>query len=229
VYCAEIISFAKKSSNFIPHITLQLNKLSMEKMEMDYNSQRKKLPLPEYGRNIQNMVNYLFTIEDKEKRNRSAQVVIDVMGNLYPYLRDVAEFKHKLWDHLAIMSDFKLDIDYPYNPQTPDILAEKPKIVPYAKNNIKYKHYGFIMESLIKKTTEFEGEEKEFLVELLANHMKKSYLAWNKDGVDDDKIFQDLRELSRGKLNISKEEIQLVDMKSISTVSKPKKKKFKKK
>ena len=196
---------------------------------MDYNSQRKKLPLPEYGRNIQNMVDYLFTIEDKEKRNRSAQVVIDVMGNLYPYLRDVAEFKHKLWDHLAIMSDFKLDIDYPYNPPTPDILTEKPKIVPYAKNNIKYKHYGFIMESLIKKTTEFEGEEKEFLVELLANHMKKSYLAWNKDGVDDDKIFQDLRELSRGKLNISKEEIQLVDMKSITTSTKPKKKKFKKK
>ena len=198
-------------------------------MDMDYNSQRKKLPLPEYGRNIQNMVNYLFTIEDREKRNRSAQVVIDVMGNLYPFLRDVAEFKHKLWDHLAIMSEFKLDIDYPYNPPTPDILTEKPKIVPYAKNNIKYKHYGFIMESLIKKTTEFEGEEKEFLVELLANHMKKSYLAWNKDGVDDDKIFQDLKELSRGKLNISKEEIQLADMKSISAVSKPKKKKFKKK
>jgi hypothetical protein len=229
VYCAEIISFAKKSSDLIPTHHLAINKLSMEKMEMDYNSQRKKLPLPEYGRNIQNMVDYLFTIEDKEKRNRSAQVVIDVMGNLYPYLRDVAEFKHKLWDHLAIMSDFKLDIDYPYNPPTPDILTEKPKIVPYAKNNIKYKHYGFIMESLIKKTTEFEGEEKEFLVELLANHMKKSYLAWNKDGVDDDKIFQDLRELSRGKLNISKEEIQLVDMKSISAVTKPKKKKFKKK
>ena len=195
---------------------------------MDYNSQRKKLPLPEYGRNIQNMVNYLFTIEDKEKRNRSAQVVIDVMGNLYPYLRDVAEFKHKLWDHLAIMSDFKLDIDYPYNPPTPDILTEKPSIVPYAHNNIRYKHYGYIMESLIKKTTEFEGEEKEFLVELLANHMKKSYLAWNKDGVDDDKIFQDLKELSKGKLNITKDEIQLADTKSILP-SKPKKKKFKKK
>jgi Domain of unknown function (DUF4290) len=198
-------------------------------MEMDYNSQRKKLPLPEYGRNIQNMVNYLFTIEDKEKRNRSAQVVIDVMGNLYPYLRDVAEFKHKLWDHLAIMADFKLDIDYPYNPPTPDILTEKPNIVPYAHNNIRYKHYGYIMESLIKKTTEFEGEEKEFLVELLANHMKKSYLAWNKDGVDDDKIFQDLKELSKGKLNISKEEIQLADVKSITATTKPKKKKFKKK
>jgi len=195
---------------------------------MDYNSQRKKLPLPEYGRNIQNMVDYLFTIEDKEKRNRSAQVVIDVMGNLYPYLRDVAEFKHKLWDHLAIMADFKLDIEYPYDPPTPDILTEKPNIVPYEHNKIRYKHYGFIMESLIKKTAEMEGEEKEILVELLANHMKKSYLAWNKDGVDDEKIFQDLKELSKGKLNISTDEIQLADVKSIMPV-KQKKKKFKKK
>lgn len=198
-------------------------------MEKDYNSQRKKLPLPEYGRNIQNMVNYLFTIEDRDKRNRSALTVIDVMGNLYPVLRDVAEFKHKLWDHLAIMSDFKLDIDYPYNPPTPDILTEKPNIVPYAQNNIRYKHYGFIMESLIKKTAEMEGEEREILIELLANHMKKSYIAWNKDAVDDDKIFMDLRELSRGKLIVNKDEVQLADTKSITTSTKPKKKKFKKK
>jgi hypothetical protein len=198
-------------------------------MEMNYNTQRKKLPLPEYGRNIQNMVDYLFTVEDRDKRNRSAQVVIDVMGNLYPYLRDVAEFKHKLWDHLAIMTDFKLDIDYPYSPPTPDILTEKPNIVPYPHTKIRYKHYGFIMESLIKKTAEMEGEEKDILVELLANHMKKSYMAWNKDGVDDEKIFLDLKELSRGKLNISKEEIQLADAKSIAAVTKPKKKKFKKK
>ena len=195
---------------------------------MDYNSQRKKLPLPEYGRNIQNMVDYLFTIEDKEKRNRSAQTVIDVMGNLYPYLRDVAEFKHKLWDHLAIMSDFKLDIDYPYSPPTPDILTEKPNRVPYSDNNIRYKHYGFIMESLIKKTAELEGEEKEILVELIANHMKKSYTAWNKDGVEDEKILLDLKELSKGRVNLNPDEIQLVETKSI--VQKPtKKKKFKKK
>jgi hypothetical protein len=198
-------------------------------MEMNYNTQRKKLPLPEYGRNIQNMVDYLFTVEDRDKRNRSAQVVIDVMGNLYPYLRDVAEFKHKLWDHLAIMTDFKLDIDYPYNPPTPDILTEKPNIVPYPQTKIRYKQMLFRSGERIKKTAEMEGEEKEILVELLANHMKKSYLAWNKDGVDDEKIFLDLKELSRGKLNISKEEIQLVDAKSITTVTKPKKKKFKKK
>ena len=187
---------------------------------MDYNSKRKKLPLPEYGRNIQHMVDFLFTVEDRDQRNKNAQVVIDVMGNLYPYLRDVAEFKHKLWDHLAIMSDFKLDIDYPYEPPTPDILVEKPNRVPYATNRIKYKHYGHTMELMIRKTTELEGEEKEAMVELLANHMKKSYLAWNKDAVEDDKIFADLEELSRGNLEIDKD-LQLTDTKTI--LGKPKK------
>lgn len=200
--------------------------------KMDYNSQRKKLPLPEYGRNIQNMVDYLFTIEDREKRNKSAQTVIDVMGNLYPYLRDVAEFKHKLWDHLAIMSDFKLDIDYPYDPPTPDILTEKPNMVPYHESNIRYKHYGNIMEALIRTASEIElsDEERTALIELLANHMKKSYVAWNKDGVADDKIFQDLKELSRGKINISAEDLRLADVKPPSNHNqKQKKKKYKKK
>jgi len=193
---------------------------------MDYNSQRKKLPLPEYGRNIQNMVDYLMTIEDRDKRNRSAQTVIDVMGNLYPYLRDVAEFKHKLWDHLAIMSDFKLDIDYPYDPPTPDILTERPNRVPYSDNKIKYRHYGYTMQLLIKKASEMEGEEKEIMLELLANHMKKSYLQWNKDAVEDDKILQDLVEMSKGKL-VARENLQLTDTKSI--LGKPKKNKKKKK
>ena len=191
---------------------------------MDYNSQRKKLPLPEYGRNIQNMVDFLFTIDDKEKRNRHAQTVIDVMGNLYPYLRDVAEFKHKLWDHLAIMSDFKLDIDYPYDPPTPDILTEKPSIVPYNQHRIKYKHYGRTMELLIDSASEMEGEEKEIMIELLANHMKKSFLTWNKDAVEDDKIFLDLIELSRGKLK-SDREIKLSEIKQLIGSQKNKNKK----
>ena len=191
---------------------------------MDYNSQRKKLPLPEYGRNIQNMVDFLFTIDDKEKRNRHAQTVIDVMGNLYPYLRDVAEFKHKLWDHLAIMSDFKLDIDYPYDPPTPDILTEKPSIVPYNQHRIKYKHYGRTMELLIDSASEMEGEEKEIMIELLANHMKKSFLIWNKDAVEDDKIFLDLIELSRGKLK-SDREIKLSEIKQLIGSQKNKNKK----
>ena len=189
---------------------------------MDYNSKRKKLPLPEYGRNIQNMVDYLLTIEDKERRNKAAQSVIDVMGNLYPYLRDVAEFNHKLWDHLAIMADFKLDIDYPYEPPSPDILTEKPNRVPYNQNDIKYKHYGLVMEKMIEQITEYEGEEKKILIEQLANHMKKSFLTWNKDAVEDEKIFMDLDELSGGKLRLDSD-LQLADVKTL--IGKPKKKK----
>ncbi|MCD6355355.1 MAG: DUF4290 domain-containing protein [Prolixibacteraceae bacterium] len=193
---------------------------------MDYNSKRKKLSLPEYGRNIQNMVDYLMTIEDKEKRNKAAQSVIDVMGNLYPYLRDVPEFKHKLWDHLAIMSDFKLDIDYPYEPPSPDILTEEPNRIPYTNNRIRYKHYGHVMEKMIAKIAEFEGEEREILIEQLANHMKKSFLVWNKDAVEDKKIIMDLENLSGGKIKIDKE-LQLADIKTL--VGKNKKKKARKK
>jgi len=190
---------------------------------MDYNSKRKKLPLPEYGRNIQNMVDYLLTIEDREKRNKSARSVIDVMGNLYPYLRDVAEFNHKLWDHLAIMADFKLDIDYPYEPPTPDILTEKPNIVPYNQHNIKYKHYGLVMEKMIDRIGDYEGEEKEILINLLANHMKKSYLAWNKDAVEDSKILMDLEEISDDKIKVDPE-MKLAEIKNIMAKTKKKKK-----
>ncbi|MCY1719821.1 DUF4290 domain-containing protein [Prolixibacteraceae bacterium Z1-6] len=187
---------------------------------MDYNSNRKKLALPEYGRNIQNMVDYLMTIEDRDKRNKSAQTVIDVMGNLYPYLRDVAEFKHKLWDHLAIMSDFQLDIDYPYDLPSREILTAKPNQVPYNQHHIHWKHYGRTMELMIEKALEYEGEEREIMIEQLANHMKKSYLAWNKDAVEDKKIFLDLEILSEGRLKV-RNDLQLADAKAL--VSKKKK------
>ena len=189
---------------------------------MDYNSKRKKMPLPEYGRNIQNMVDYLLTIEDKTKRNKAAQVVIDVMGNLNPHLRDVSDFKHKLWDHIAIMADFNLDIDYPYDPPSPDLLLEKPKIVPYNQHDIKYMHYGRVMEEMINKAAEYEeGEQKEILIRLLANHMKKSYLTWNKDAVEDEKILKDLDELSDRR--IKRVGMELSDAKVM--VVKPKNKK----
>jgi hypothetical protein len=176
------------------------------------------------------MVDYLFTIEDRDKRCKSAYAVIDVMGNLNPHLRDVAEYKHKLWDHLAIMSDFKLDIDYPYNPPTPDILTEKPNIVPYPQKDIHYKHYGYTMELLIDKISEMEGEEQEILIEQVANQMKKLYLAWNKEAVEDEKILYDLYELSGGKVNISTDSVQLTETKAIiGKTNVIKKKKHKKK
>lgn len=193
---------------------------------MDYNTSRKKLPMPEYGRNIQNMVDYLFTVEDKEKRNQSAQAVIDVMGNLYPYLRDVAEYKHKLWDHLAIMSNFELDIDYPYEPPSPDILTEKPKRVPYNQHEIKLKHYGLITKKLIDAAIDMEGEEQRILIEQVANQMKKLYMAWNGDSVEDEKIFIDLEEISGHRLKVPRE-LRLSDVKPPAPVQTKKKKKKK--
>lgn len=172
------------------------------------------MALPEYGRNVQNMVDYLQTIEDRDKRNKSAQAVIGVMGNLFPHLRDVPEFNHKLWDHLAIMSDFKLDIDYPYEPPAPETREEKPDKVPYNQHFIKNKHYGRTMGLLIKEADNFEGEEREILIEQLANHMKKSYLMWNKDGVDDSLIFDDLYEMSGGKL-VPEHEIKLAEARTL--------------
>jgi hypothetical protein len=184
--------------------------------------------MPEYGRNIQNMVAHLFTIEDREKRNQSAQAIIDVMGNLYPYLRDVAEYKHKLWDHIAIMSDFKLDIDYPYDPPSPDILTEKPRRVPYNQTDIKLRHYGVITQKLIDKAIEMEGEEQLILIEQIANQMKKLYQAWNKDSVEDEKIFIDLEELSGHKLKVPRD-IQLSEVRIAQPIPQNKKKKKKRK
>jgi len=146
-------------------------------MTYDYNSSRKKLILPEYGRNIQKMVNHIKTIEDRDERNKAAKTVIGVMGNLNPHLRDVNDFKHKLWDHLAIIADFDLDIDTPYEWPEPESLQSKPEKVPYHQHRIKKKHYGRSIVLMIDKAVALEaGEEKDDLVKMIAYHMKKSYL-----------------------------------------------------
>lgn len=171
---------------------------------MDYNTQRKKLALPEYGRHIQQMVDYITGIEDRDERNRLAKALIGVMGNLNPHLRDINDFKHKLWDHLFIMSDFKLDIDSPYPIPSKEEYQEKPKQIPYPKNPIKYKHYGRVIELMIEKAIEMEeGAEKEALKQLIANQMKKANMSWNKDSVIDEDIFRDMQTLSDGKLTMA--------------------------
>ena len=142
---------------------------------MEYNTQKKKLLLPEYGRNIQKMVDYLLTIEDREERTRAAKTVIDVMGNLYPHLRDVPDFRHKLWDHLAIMSEFKLDIDTPYPLPSLSKLQEKPERLPYSSNHIKYKHYGKLVEKLIDKIKELEDPEQKRALIVLAQSKAVGY------------------------------------------------------
>ncbi|MDL2299472.1 DUF4290 domain-containing protein [Bacteroides sp. OttesenSCG-928-E20] len=179
---------------------------------MRYNTQQKKLPLPEYGRGIQNMVDHALTIADKAERQRCANTIINIMGNMFPHLRDVPDFKHKLWDHLAIMSNFALDIDYPYEIIRRDKLNTKPECIPYPSTKIRYRHYGRSLEVLIKKACEYpEGEEKNNLVALIANHMRKDYIAWNKDTVEDKKISDDLMEYSRGKLWLTDEILRLME------------------
>ena len=170
----------------------------------EYNTQRKKMALPEYGRNILRMVDHIKTLEDRDERNRAAKAIISFMGNMFPHLRDVPDFKHKLWVHLAIMSDFQLDIDYPYEIPSPEVINAKPAKMPYNNKRIKLKYYGSIMQQMIEKASTFEdGEEKEILTQMLANHMKKSYLIWNKDAVTDDVIVKDLEKLSSSKLTLS--------------------------
>lgn len=170
---------------------------------MEYNTQKKKLLLPEYGRNIQKMVDYLLTIEDREERTRAAKTVIDVMGNLYPHLRDVPDFRHKLWDHLAIMSNFSLDIDTPYPLPSIEKLHEKPEKLEYNNHHIKYKHYGLLTEKLIQKIKETDDPElKRVLTVLTANHMKKSFLTWNKDSVEDEQIYNDINTLYGGNIEM---------------------------
>lgn len=168
-----------------------------------YNSQLKKLALPEYGRNIQQMVDYCCAIEDREERTRCAYSIIKAMGNLFPQLRDEPDYKHKLWDHLAIMSDFKLDIDFPYEIVKEENLETKPEFMGYHLEPIRFRHYGKIIEKMIAKACEYpDGEEKETLVMLIANHMKKLIFLINKEDVEDSKIFKDLALYSHGKIKL---------------------------
>jgi hypothetical protein len=170
---------------------------------MEYNSGRPKMIIPEYGRHIQKMVDFATNIEDRDERNKCAQAIIAVMGQLNPHLRDVADFKHKLWDHLFIMSNFTLDVDSPYDKPSIEILNEKPEIVPYPQSNIRYRHYGKIIQDLVKKAVDHEeGKDKEQFVVALLNLMKRTYLAWNNNSVSDEVIVHDLKALSSNKLVI---------------------------
>ena len=177
---------------------------------MKYNTQEKALPMPEYGRAVQKMVDHAITIEDRAERQRCANTIIAVMGNMFPQLRDVAEFNHKLWDHLAVMADFKLDIDYPYELADPSTLHPTPEWIPYPKGNIRYRHYGHCIEEMMQKACEMpDGEERNELLRLIAAQMKKEYILWNKDNVEDSKIIEDIREYSNGQICLSEEKLNL--------------------
>lgn len=175
-----------------------------ESHDMEYNTQLPHLMIPEYGRNIQKLIEYACTIKNKEERNKIANGIIGGMGRLNPHLRDITDFRHKLWDHLFIISNFKLDVDSPYPKPSKEILTTKPEKVKYPASDIKIKHYGKAVERLIAKASAMkEGEEKSAFVDAIANLMKKFYLTWNRQSVNDHVILQELEELSKGKLKVS--------------------------
>lgn len=172
-------------------------------MSYDYNTQRKRMALPEYGRNVQKMVDHMKTIEDRNERNRAAKTIIQVMGNLNPHLRDEGDFKHKLWDHLTLISNFELDIDSPYPLPEPTRLREKPNQVPYKQGDIRFLHYGRIIELMIDAAVNMpDGEDNEYLITLILNQMKKAYVTWNRSQVADEVIISDMKFLSGGKLKV---------------------------
>jgi len=184
-------------------------------MSYDYNTQRKRMALPEYGRNVQKMVDHIKTIEDREERNRAAKTIIQIMGNLNPQIRDIGDFKHKLWDHLSIIADFNLTIDSPFPPPEREKFIEKPRQVPYRQGDIRFLHYGRIIELMIDAAIELEeGREKEYLTNLIVNQMKKSYITWNRSQVSDEVIINDLKFLSRGRLKIT-EGIRILEVKEL--------------
>ncbi|MDV7187548.1 DUF4290 domain-containing protein [Lutibacter sp. TH_r2] len=184
---------------------------------LEYNSDREKLIIPEYGRHIQKLVNHCINLETKEERNKMARAIVDVMGNLQPHLRDVPDFKHKLWDQLFIIADFNLDVDSPYDKPEKEILQAKPEPLKYPKSATKYRFYGNNIQIMIDTALTWEeGEVRDALYFTIANHMKKCYLNWNKDTVDDTVIFKHLTELSDGKIDLTKSEEVLSEFKDIN-------------
>ncbi len=170
---------------------------------MEYNTARGKMLLPEYGRNVQNMIQHAMEIEDREERNRAAQAIIEVMGQLNPHLRDVDDYRHKLWTHLFVMSDFKLDVDSPFEIPEEESLQERPEPVPYPKSKIRFGHFGQYTQKILEESKEMTDEgEREYMTNSMGNFMKKQYLIHNNNAVENNVIADQLSELSKGDLKI---------------------------
>lgn len=178
---------------------------------MEYNTQRERLRIPEYGRNIQKIVDFMLTEEDRSIRTQLAFVTIDVMKQVVPQVESIEDYEHKLWDHLHIIADYKLDVDSPYEmPKRAEDLPP-PRKTSYPENKFKFRYYGKHIENVIKKVLELpEGEDRDEYTLIIANQLKRSYLNWNRDSVSDDLILKHLNELSDGQLSL-KEGVQLIN------------------
>jgi hypothetical protein len=184
---------------------------------MEYNTTQKKLILPEYGRNVQMMAEHLLAIEDRDKRTEAAHELVAIMTNMNPLVKETKDYKQKMWDFLAELCEHKLDIDFPF-PITNVSELPKPSKLDYNTSRIKYRHYGLTIERLIDAASSFEdGPDKDVLIKMIANHMKKTYVAWNQKSVNDSIIISDLFKMSNGKLNLS-EETKLMHVNAVTNI-----------
>lgn len=188
---------------------------------LEYNAEREPLIIPEYGRHLQKLIDQATAIEDRTERNKAAKYIIQVMGSLNPHLRDVPDFQHKLWDQLFIMSDFRIDVDSPYPIPSREVLQLRPDPLKYPQNFPKYRFYGNNIQYMINVAIGWEDSElKDALIKVIANHMKKSYLSWNKDTVTDAVIFEHLYEMSDGRLNLIESSEELLNTTDIMRTNK---------
>ena len=164
---------------------------------MEYNTEREKIVISEYGRNIQVMIRHLMDIEDRKQRTEAAYFIVNVMAQMNPQVKESNDYMHKLWDHLHIIANYELDVDGPYPKPTPEMQKQKPEHVGYQKNNIRYGHYGQYIYDVVKKVKEMEdGPKKQAILINIANQMKRDYLNWNRDTVNDLLILDDLYKIS---------------------------------
>lgn len=176
----------------------------MEKTGLSYNTEKKKIIISEYGRNIQEMIQHLCDIPDRAKRTEAAEFIVSIMEQMNPQVSESNDYKHKLWDHMHIISDFKLDVDSPFEVPSVEGQASKPRHINYQNNDIRYGHYGQYVVKMIKTASDIEDEEVRRAVALaIANQMKRDYIEWNRNLINDLIVIEDLRSISEGKLNLS--------------------------
>lgn len=193
---------------------------------MDYNTTRTQMHMPEYGRNVQRMAEYLLTVEDRAQRLKNAEAVIDVMAVLNPHLKQIEDYRHKLWDHLHQMTDFKLDVDGPYPAPTPEEIRKKPQVLPYPSNKISHKHLGSNLQQVLAKAmAEPDEEKRQGYTQHLGYYIKLAYATWHKEPVGDDMVKNELNNLSKGLLQYEPNGYRVqVDMRPETTFGKKNKK-----
>lgn len=191
-----------------------------------YNTQLLPLKLPEYGRNIHQMIDYCVHIPDRDERNRCAYTIAGIMEGLFPELLAGEEGRRKIWDHMNIIADFKLDIDFPFPVAGKEEIHPKPQRIPYGERLYRHRHYGRLIQVMIDRVAEMEdGPDRQTLISMVANHMKKLMMAHNREGSDDARILHDLAEYSDGRIVLNPETYRLHEFHDITPEPSKKKKK----